>query len=249
MNDGTFTYSRSYSLVTDSDGNIVIDNSPQTIAAFEPNTAYTMTYMMQNAVENGTGREAQIWNMPVAGKTGTSGEYKDRWFCGCTPYYVAAVWTGFDQPARIGVSGNPAAQLFRKIMQPIHEGLDWRNFTSPSIGGNTGIFGLEDGAADDKDAYEGDGIIIVERRQHDKRRRYKRRRFLRVETAAAAMRVTASLSTAGTAVPPAAIPVIPAAPMAAASSFSAKKRGKSGADSPLSPLNPGFRAHLAAFFC
>lgn len=70
MNDGTFTYSRSYSLVTDSDGNVVIDNSPQTIAAFEPNTAYTMTYMMQNAVENGTGREAQIWNMPVAGKTG-----------------------------------------------------------------------------------------------------------------------------------------------------------------------------------
>lgn len=160
VNDGTFTYSRSYSLVTDSDGNVVIDNSPQTIAAFEPNTAYTMTYMMQNAVENGTGREAQIWNMPVAGKTGTSGEYKDRWFCGCTPYYVAAVWTGFDQPARIGVSGNPAAQLFRKIMQPIHEGLDWRNFTSPSIGGNTGIFGLEDGAADDKDAYEGEGIII-----------------------------------------------------------------------------------------
>lgn len=118
-----------------------------------------MTYMMQNAVETGTGREARIWNMPVAGKTGTSGEYKDRWFCGVTPYYVAAVWTGFDQPARIGVSGNPAAQLFRKVMQPIHEGLDWRNFTYPSIGGNTGIFGLDEDDEENED-YEGEGIII-----------------------------------------------------------------------------------------
>ena len=168
VNDGIFTYSRTYSRVTDSDGNIVIDNVPRTIAAFDPNTAYNMTYMMQNAVENGTGHEGQIWNMPVAGKTGTSGEYKDRWFCGCTPYYVAAIWTGFDTPARISVSGNPAAQLFRKIMQPIHEGLDWRNFTQPSIGGNTGIFGLGDDADNDLDEYEGnitidnDGNIIID---------------------------------------------------------------------------------------
>lgn len=167
VNDGIFTYSRTYSRVTDSDGNIVIDNVPQTIAAFDPNTAYNMTYMMQNAVENGTGYEAKIWNMPVAGKTGTSGEYKDRWFCGCTPYYVAAIWTGFDTPARIGASGNPAAQLFRKIMQPIHEGLDWRNFPQPSIGGNTGIFGLGDDDDNDLDEYEGnitidnDGNIII----------------------------------------------------------------------------------------
>lgn len=159
FNDGTFTYSRSYSKVTDSDGNTVIDNSPQTIAAFEPNTAYTMTYMMQNAVENGTGTEAALWSMPVAGKTGSSGEYKDRWFCGGTPYYVAAVWTGFDTPAYISVNGNPAAQLWRKIMQPIHEGLDWRDFTYPYIGGNTGIFGLEDGA-ESSDGYEGSGVII-----------------------------------------------------------------------------------------
>lgn len=158
VNDGTFTYSRTYTMVTDSKGNVVLDNSPRTIAAFDPNTAYTMTYMMQNATEAGTGYEARLWNMPTAGKTGTSGEYKDRWYCGCTPYYVAAVWTGFDTPARISVSGNPAAQLFRKIMQPIHEGLDWRNFPTPYIGGNTGIFGLDDGDADAD--YEGEGVII-----------------------------------------------------------------------------------------
>ena len=76
VNDGVFTYSRTYSLVTDKQGNTVIDNSPSTVQAFSANTAHVMTYMLENAVENGTGTEATLWSMPVAGKTGTSGEYK-----------------------------------------------------------------------------------------------------------------------------------------------------------------------------
>ena len=142
VNDGIFTYGRTYSMVADSGGNVVIDNSPRTIKAFDPNTAYVMTYMMQNGVENGTGTEAALWTVPVAGKTGTSGEYMDRWFVGCTPYYVAAVWTGYDMPERIHVSGNPAAKLFRKVMAPIHEGLEWRSFTQPYLGPDTGLFGI-----------------------------------------------------------------------------------------------------------
>ena len=144
VNNGVFTYARTYSLVTDYDGNTVLDNSPRTIEAMKPNTAYTMTYMMQNAVENGTGKDAALWTMPVAGKTGTSGDYKDRWFCGCTPYYVAAVWTGYDTPETINVSGNPAAKLWKKVMQPLHDGLEYKSFTYPYIGENTGIFGLQD---------------------------------------------------------------------------------------------------------
>ncbi len=144
VNDGMFTYSRTYSLVTDKKGNIIIDNSPRTEQAFSPNTAHVMTYMMENAVENGTGTEANLYNMPVAGKTGTSGEYKDRWFVGCTPYYVAAVWTGFDTPARINVSGNPAARLWKSVMKPVHDGLPYRSFTYPYLGVNTGVFGITD---------------------------------------------------------------------------------------------------------
>lgn len=149
-NDGVFTYGRSYSLVTDSDGTIIIDNQPETIVAFEPNTAYTMTYMMQNAVSAGTGSEANLGYMPVAGKTGTSGEYKDRWFVGLTPYYVGAVWTGYDQPERIGISGNPAAKLWRTVMHQIHQGLSYRAFTYPYIGPNTGIFDIFDEDLEDE---------------------------------------------------------------------------------------------------
>ena len=85
VNDGIFTYARSYTQVLDSDGSVLIDNQPETIVAFSPNTAYVMTYMLQNATARGTGTEAYLGTMPVAGKTGTSTDYKDRWYVGCTP--------------------------------------------------------------------------------------------------------------------------------------------------------------------
>ncbi len=140
VNDGTFTYSRTYSMVTDSRGNIVLDNVPQTIAAFDPNTAYCLTWMMKNAVAEGTGTEARLSNVPVAGKTGTSGEYKDRWFAGVTPYYVAVVWTGFDIPERINSNGNPAARVWRQVMSQVHSGLSWADFTYPYLGPDTHVF-------------------------------------------------------------------------------------------------------------
>ena len=141
VNDGIFTYARTYTRITDSNGNIVIDNTPRTIVAFRPNTAYVMTYMMQNAVESGTGSNAYLGIMPVAGKTGTSGENKDRWFVGCTPYYVAAVWTGYDIPETINVWGNPAARIWHDVMYPVHVGLEYRSFTWPYIGGDSYLFG------------------------------------------------------------------------------------------------------------
>lgn len=141
VNDGIFTKSRTYSLITDRNGNVIIDNSPQTVTAFSPNTAHVMTYMMQNAVSYGTGGEAYLGSMPVAGKTGTTSDSKDRWFVGCTPYYVAAVWTGYDTPEYIGISGNPAARLFRSVMSQVVEGLEYRTFTYPQIYGDTYAFG------------------------------------------------------------------------------------------------------------
>ncbi len=141
VNDGVFTYSRTYTHVTDSYGNMVLDNQPRTIVAFSPNTAHIMTYMLQCAAKWGTGYESWIGNMPVAGKTGTSESSYDRWFVGVTPYYTCAIWTGYDTPERINVNGNPASQLFKKIMLPIHEGLPWRDFSWPYIGGDNGMFG------------------------------------------------------------------------------------------------------------
>ena len=71
-NDGVFTYSRSYSMVKDRSGKIILDNQPRTVQAFTQNTARTMTYMLNNAATYGTGSESRLDNMPVAGKTGTT---------------------------------------------------------------------------------------------------------------------------------------------------------------------------------
>ena len=141
VNDGTFTYSRAYTRVTDSAGNVIIDNEPRTIKAFSDNTAHVMTYMLERVVNSGTGTEAYLGTVPVAGKTGTSGDNQDRWFVGVTPYYSCAVWTGYDIPEHMYFSGNPAAYIFNRVMAPIHKGLEYRSFTYPLLEPDTKVFG------------------------------------------------------------------------------------------------------------
>ena len=87
-----------------------------------------MNYCLINATRYGTGTEADLfWSQGIAtaGKTGTTTDNKDKWYCGFTGYYTAAVWTGYDQPEaiRLKSGSNPAAQLFKKVMSPIHKGL------------------------------------------------------------------------------------------------------------------------------
>lgn len=94
-NDGSFRKGRTFSLIKNSDGEVVFENISNPIPAITKKTAYWMTDILQDAVTNGTGRSAKLGNMPSAGKTGTTTDSKDRWFVGYTPYYVGAVWTGF----------------------------------------------------------------------------------------------------------------------------------------------------------
>jgi len=97
--------------------------------------------MLQAAATYGTGWESNFGAMAHAGKTGTTSDNTDRWFVGYTPYYCAAVWTGYDTPAHIYVSGNPAAQIWKKVMQPLHEGLAIKQFKTPAASAPTNIFG------------------------------------------------------------------------------------------------------------
>lgn len=143
-NDGVFTYSRTYTMVKDRSGKIILDNQPQTIQAFSQETARTMTYMLNNAATYGTGSESRLSNMPVAGKTGTTTSNRDRWFCGYTPYYTCAVWTGYDTPETMSFSGNPATQIWQKVMSAIHADLPRKEFNISYGGSATGIFGSRD---------------------------------------------------------------------------------------------------------
>ncbi|HIS72947.1 MAG TPA: PBP1A family penicillin-binding protein [Candidatus Scatomorpha pullicola] len=142
-NGGTFSESRTYSQVVDSNGNVVLDNPVQQRQAIRENAAWNVVDMMVGSANGGTSTSANFYTQEVAGKTGSSGNNRDRWFVGMTPYYVAAVWTGHDIPVDNGVTwSNPACVIWRNIMQQVHEGLEYRSFTDPtSIGGDTQIFG------------------------------------------------------------------------------------------------------------
>ena len=142
INGGIFTESHVYTQVTDSSGSLVLENNIETHVAMKANTAYNVLDMLYGAATSGTGTEANFWSQPVAGKTGTSSYNWNRWFCGTTGYYTAAVWTGYDMPEQMYFYGNPAAQIWRSVMSAVHEGLEWKSLPSPSyVGGDTMIFG------------------------------------------------------------------------------------------------------------
>lgn len=124
-NNGVFREARTFVKVLDSNGNLVLDNTQDSEKILSDKAVNYMNYCLDSAVDGGTGWNADIPGMDVAGKTGSTSSYRDRWFCGFTGYYTAATWCGYDIPEVINLTGdrsNPAGRLWKKVMQPIHEG-------------------------------------------------------------------------------------------------------------------------------
>ena len=95
-NNGTYIKPVFYTKILDADGNVVIDNTPEKTTVIKPSTAYLLTNVMEDVVTEGTGTRVQFDGMHIAGKTGTTDNYRDLWFCGFTPYYTCSVWAGYD---------------------------------------------------------------------------------------------------------------------------------------------------------
>lgn len=93
--------------VLDSDGYAVFNQEVQRKPVIFEAIAYQMISMLADVVDTGTGAAARSLGVrfPVAGKTGTTDDFKDAWFVGFSTSVVAGVWVGFDQPASIGADG------------------------------------------------------------------------------------------------------------------------------------------------
>lgn len=128
-NQGVWRQGRTFLLVLDDEGNVVLENEQEERKVFGRKTVNYMNYCLDSAVAKGTGTAADLaeeLGMDVAGKTGTTSGNRDRYFAGFTGYYTAAVWCGYDQPEEIVLTGNksnPAARLWKKVMLQLHKGL------------------------------------------------------------------------------------------------------------------------------
>lgn len=133
-NNGTYTKPVLYSQVLDHDGNVLLDNEiKDTHPVLKDSTAALLTSAMQDVINIGTGTAARMYNMPVAGKTGTSEYSRDLWLAAYTPYYTGSVWGGYDSSKPMEDIYNQSWHevLWKNIMERIHEGVPRQEFTMP----------------------------------------------------------------------------------------------------------------------
>ncbi len=129
-NGGVYNSPTLYTKILDHDGNVLLEGTGETRTVIKDSTAGLLTSAMQDVVNSGTGSRAQLPNMPVAGKTGTTSDNKDIWFCAFTPYYTCAVWSGYDDNKEL-TNTVYHLQLWKSIMSRIHANLERKEFVVP----------------------------------------------------------------------------------------------------------------------
>lgn len=120
--------------VTDSSGNVLLDNTPKPQLVLEPWAAASLTSAMQGVITNGTGRAAQIGRQ-AAGKTGTTSSERDIWFVGYVPQLSTAVWVGNDNYRPLGhgaTGGGYVAPIWRDFMSQALKGVPVQYFRPAS---------------------------------------------------------------------------------------------------------------------
>jgi len=137
-NMGEFNRPVFYTRVLDHEGNILLENNHNPTRVMRAATAYLLTNMMRDTVRGvpgATGGRANFRNlhMPIAGKTGTSQNTVDLGFTGYTPYFTASIWLGFDQQQRMRGLDTAHLDIWRIIMERVHDELELpqRDFQRP----------------------------------------------------------------------------------------------------------------------
>jgi len=126
--------------VTDSNGDVLLDNTPEPQRVLDPWAVATLNDVLQGVINNGTGKAAKMEGRPAAGKTGTTSSERDIWFVGYVPQLSVAVWVGNDdyKPLRDKATGGKyVAPIWRDFMrqalanEPVHNFRKAREFSRP----------------------------------------------------------------------------------------------------------------------
>ncbi len=134
-NGGFYIEPKMYTEVYDHEGNLLLDSSKTAAGrrVLKERTAWLLTNAMEDVVEEGTGRSADFPTTKVAGKTGTTSDENDVWFCGYTPTYTATVWAGYDNNVDLTTSEeqNLAKTIWREVMEDLPGNQEWQEFEEP----------------------------------------------------------------------------------------------------------------------
>jgi penicillin-binding protein 1A len=120
--------------ITDRRGRVIESNEPGGNRVLDSQTSFLLTSMMKDVVNYGTGWRARALKRPVAGKTGTTNDYRDAWFMGYSTEIVAGVWIGFDDVRPLGpeeTGSRAAAPVWVDFMKEVTDGTEPQDFPVP----------------------------------------------------------------------------------------------------------------------
>ncbi|MCC7091876.1 MAG: penicillin-binding protein, partial [Nitrosomonas sp.] len=127
--------------IEDEKGTILEQFTPITISngakrVIDPRNAFIMTSMMQDVINYGTATKAkQLGRTDLAGKTGTTNNFVDAWFCGFQKDLVTVAWMGYDEPKSLGkneTGGRVALPLWMDYMAPVLKTIPVAEYTPPN---------------------------------------------------------------------------------------------------------------------
>lgn len=132
--DGIQPYTLSVKDVLDENGKILVRRHMDIHAVISPAKAFLITSMLESVVQDGTAKSLGKLGIsfPMAGKTGTTNEYKDAWFIGYTQDFLALVWVGFDNGEPVYSTGSGAAiPIFAELVKSMPGYISQNEFTVP----------------------------------------------------------------------------------------------------------------------
>lgn len=133
-NGGVYIKPHLITKIESADGSEIYSFKPEYKRVMSEQTAWLMNSLLQSVVQSGTGTRAKVPGIPTCGKTGTSEEYSNSWFCGFTPEYSCAVWMGYDRQEYSMnhiYGGSWPAPLFRELLTRAHKHGGDTSFSMP----------------------------------------------------------------------------------------------------------------------
>ncbi|MDY0329525.1 MAG: PBP1A family penicillin-binding protein [Thiomonas sp.] len=129
------------SKITDSQGQVLFEDRPQQagdekLRVISPRNAYVMDSLLQEVTRSGTAARAQatLGRSDLYGKTGTTNDFLDAWFCGFQPSLVGVAWVGYDTPKKLGnreTGGALALPIWIRYMQTALQGVPVASYAQP----------------------------------------------------------------------------------------------------------------------